>query len=199
MQAKVNLVKGIAQKELPDLLIESGEGIVALDQKGLVLKINPTAETILGWGADEILGKDFFALSQLLLPENMTPGTGSTCPALNTVKCPHLNASARITRKDGSEALITFMLTSLLDGDSVTGKLFIFSDDTDSAALPTSQEVIDAAASIIVKLNASGNVTYANQHGHWLFGEVSPDTYLPISIKTLLLEAPNQLDQQTLT
>lgn len=194
----MNLVKGITQNELPDLLIESGEGIIALDQKGNVLQLNATAETLLGWSAEEIIGKEFFALTQLSLPENMTPGAGSQCPALGAIKCPHLNVHARLARKDGKETSITFMLTSFFDDDGVVGKVFIFNEDVDGNELPVSREVMDAAASIIVRLDASGNVTFANQHGQWLFGNVSPDTFLPITIKTLLLEAPNQLDQQTI-
>ena len=198
MQAKVNLVKGITQKELPDLMIESGEGIVALDQKGNVLNINSTAETILGWSADEITGKEFFALTQLLLPEDATPGAGSQCPALGAVKCPHLNVNARVTRKDGSETTITFMLTSFFDEDSVVGKVFIFNEDVAGKDMPVTQEVMDTAASIILRLDAAGNVTFTNQHGQWLFGSVSPDNFLPLTIKTLLIDAPNQLDQQTI-
>ena len=59
MQTKLNLVKGITQEALPDLAIESGEGIVALDQKGCVISVNSEAEKILGWCIDDIKGKDF--------------------------------------------------------------------------------------------------------------------------------------------
>ncbi|WP_455199162.1 EAL domain-containing protein [Kaarinaea lacus] len=179
-------------------MIESGEGIVALDQKGKVHQVNATAESILGWNADEIIGKDFFALTQLLLPEDVTPGAGSQCPAINTVKCPHLNVCARLTRKDQSEIAINFMLTSVFDDKSVVGKVFIFKEENSDKALSDSLELMDAAASIIVRLDAQGNVTFSNQHGQWLFGNVNHNTFLPITIKTLLLEAPNQLDQQTI-
>ncbi len=194
----MNLVKGITLNALPDLMIESGEGIVALDQKGKVHQVNATAESILGWNADEIIGKDFFALTQLLLPEDVTPGAGSQCPAINTVKCPHLNVCARLTRKDQSEIAINFMLTSVFDDKSVVGKVFIFKEENSDKALSDSLELMDAAASIIVRLDAQGNVTFSNQHGQWLFGNVNHNTFLPITIKTLLLEAPNQLDQQTI-
>lgn len=194
----MNLVKGITQKELPDLLIKSGEGIVALDQKGYVLQINSAAEAILGWHSDEILGKEFFAFSRFSLPDDVTPGAGSTCPAHNTVNCPHLNLDARIIRKDGSEATISFMLTSLFSDSHAIGKVFIFKEDVPGSDTSVSREVMNSAASIILRLSATGNVVFTNQHGQWLFGDVNPDTYLPPTVKTLLQEAPNQLDQQTI-
>jgi len=198
LQAKVNLDKGIAQKALPDLLIESGEGIVALDQKGNVLQINTNAEVILGWNSGELIGKEFFKYSQFTLPEDITPGAGSKCPVLNTVKCPHLNLNAQVIRKDGSEANITFMLTSLFDGDIAIGKVLIFNEDCTGNEKSTSRELLEAAASIIIRLDAAGNVVFANQHGKWLFGDIRPDLFLPPTVKALLREAPNQLDQQTI-
>ena len=198
MQAKLNLVKGITQKELPDLPIESGEGIVALDQMGKVLSINSEAGRILGWNSEELLGKEFFAYTSFLLQDIAAKGAGSSCAALKSVTCPHLNVNARLHRKDGKEITVNFMLTSLYDEGHVIGKVIVFSEEPTSDDIPVSQEVIDAAASIIVRLNSSGEVTYANQHGQWLFGNADPETFLPSSIKTLLRECPHQLDQQTI-
>jgi len=201
LQTKLNLVKGITQKELSDIAIESGEGVVALDQQGCVISVNSEAEQMLGWSAAEILGKDFFSLSKFSLGDIAALGSGSRCPALKTINCPHLNVSAKIHHKDGALININFMLTTLFDAGLVSGKLFVFSEEVDELDAQHSrhlQEVVNAAASIIVKLDAAGNVVFANQHGQWLFGEVSDEDLLPDSIRTLLVESPYQLDQQTL-
>lgn len=198
LQAKLSLVKGITQKELPDITAESGEGIVSLDQKGLVLSVNAEAEALLGWSADELRGEDFFALSKFSLRDVASLNAGSRCPALKTVNCPHLNVSARISRKDGRELQINFMLTSLFDEGRVSGKLFVFREEMVEDDQQQSREIVDVAASIIVKLDAGGEVVFANRHGQWLFGEVDADTLLPETIPSLLLECPHQLDQQTL-
>jgi diguanylate cyclase (GGDEF)-like protein/PAS domain S-box-containing protein len=198
LQTKLNLVKGIAQKELSDITIESGEGIVALDQQGCVISVNSEAEQMLGWSTDEILGKDFFSLSKFSLRDIASLGSGSRCPALKTINCPHLNVSAKIHRKDGVQINVNFMLTTLFDAGLVSGKLFVFSEEVDEAESQHSQELVEAAASIMVKLDATGEVVYANRHGQWLFGEVSDEDLLPDSIRTLLATSPHQLDQQTL-
>ncbi len=198
LQTKLNLVKGISQKELPDIAIESGEGIVALDQQGCVISVNSEAEHMLGWSTAEIFGQDFFSLSKFSLNNIASLGSGSRCPALKTINCPHLNVSAKIHRKDGVLVNINFMLSTLFDAGLVSGKLFVFSKEVDEDNVLHSQDIVEVAASIMVKLDAAGNVVFANRHSQWLFGDVSDKDLLPGSILTLLLESPHQLDQQTL-
>jgi diguanylate cyclase (GGDEF)-like protein/PAS domain S-box-containing protein len=198
LQTKLNLVKGITQRELSEIVSELGEGIVALDRKGLVLSVNTETENLLGWQADELSGQDFFSLTKFSLKNVVSLGSGSFCPALKTINCPHLNVSASISGKDGAEIPIKFMLTSLSNEGRVIGKLFVFSQEKLEEDIHLPQEVVDSAASIIIKLNAAGEVTFANRHGQWLFGDVSPDSLLPETIHTLLAESPHLLDQQTL-
>ena len=198
LQTKLNLVKGITQKELSEVVSELGEGIVTLDRKGLVLSINSEAEKLLGWQASELSGQDFFSLGKFALKDVMSLGSGSQCPALKTIHCPHLNISARIVRKDGVEIPIKFMLTSFFSDDGGAGKLFVFSQEIEEEDIQLPREVVDSVASIIIQLNMAGEIIFANRHGQWLFGDVSPESLVPETIQTLLAESPHLLDQQTL-
>ena len=201
MQTTLNLVKGITQKELPGITVEPGEGIVALDQQGCVLSINQEAERMLGWKTTDIVGENFFSLTEFSLGNVAVLGSGSPCIALKTVNCPHLNVNANFHRKDGALVNIDFMLTTLFDQGLVSGKLFVFRErhqkvnETDARH---AQELIETAASIMVKLNAAGEVIFANRQGQRVFGEMSDADLLPDFIRTLLLNSPHQLDQQTL-
>lgn len=196
MQTKLNLVKGITQRELPGIVVESGEGIVSLDQQGGVVSVNSEAERMLGWKTDEIIGQDFFALSKFSLDDTAALGTGSACPALKTINCPHLNVSARISRKNGDSLHVSFMMTSVFHQGLISGKLFVFRR-AETELLPA-QALVEAAASIVVRLDAEGDVAFSNPHTQWLLGDVSVDTLIPDAIRTLLRECPQQLDQQTL-
>ncbi len=198
MRTKLNLVNGITQKELSDIVVASGEGIVTLDQKGCVISVDAGAELILGWQTDEIIGQEFFVLSKLSLGDPAALGSGSPCAALNTIQCPHLNANAHLSRKDGVQINVDFMMTSLFKNGLISGKLFVFSESEVEVELPVAQQLLDSAASIIVKLNAAGEVVFTNPHAQWLLGEVNTGTLVPESIRTLLAEFPRQLDQQTL-
>ena len=197
MQTKLNLVKGISQKELPDIMVASGEGVVALDQQGCVSSVDAGAVRILGWPADEIIGQDFFTFSNFAHGDLAALGVGTPCPAINTVQCPHLNRRASLSRKDGVLIDIDFMMTSLLDAGRISGKLFVFSEHVPPQK-PVAQQLVDAAASLVVKLNADGEVDFCNPHCQWLLGEENVETLVPDSIRTLLAQQPHQLDQQTL-
>jgi len=201
LQTMLNLVKGITQKELPGTAVEPGEGIVALDQQGCVLSINSEAERILGWKTADIIGENFFSLGKFSLGNISALGSGSPCTALKTISCPHLNVDANIHRKDGMLINIDFMLAPLFDRGLVSGKLFVFCEHRkkiNETDVRHAQELVATAASIMLKLNAVGEVIFANRRGQRLFGEKDDTDLLPDFIRTLLLENPHQLDQQTL-
>jgi diguanylate cyclase (GGDEF)-like protein/PAS domain S-box-containing protein len=153
---------------------------------------------MLGWKTDEIIGQDFFTLSKFSLDDVTSLGSGTSCPAIKTISCPHLNVSARLLRKDGALLRVNFMMTSMFDGGLISGKLFVFSEAAPEVELLPAQKLLDAAASIVVKLSATGEVEFSNPHSQWLLGDVRIDALIPESIRTLLLECPHQLDQQTL-
>ena len=201
LQTMLNLVKGITQKEFPGITIEPGEGVVALDQQGCVLSVNSEAEHMLGWKTDDIIGESFFSLGKFSLGNTSALDSGSPCEMLKTVNCPHLNVNANIHRKDGLLINVDFMLTTLFDRGLILGKLFIFREHRKKVSetdVRHAQELVEMAASIMLKLNALGEVVFANRHGQWLFGEMNDTDLLPDFIRTLLLESPHHLDQQTL-
>jgi diguanylate cyclase (GGDEF)-like protein/PAS domain S-box-containing protein len=198
LQIKLDLVKGINHRDLQNIAVVPGEGIVALDRKGIFLSMNVEAEALLGWGPADLLGSDFFNRIGFSL-HNVANLGASPCPAVNTVTCPHLHTDARLTRKDGTPLSVTFMLHSLFDEGRVSGKVFVFRAQSNAALeQQLSRDVVEHAASIIVKLDADGRVTFANRHGQWLFGAVSVEDLIPEAVVTLLRDSPHQLDQQTL-
>ena len=198
MRTKLNLVKGISLQDLPDISLEPGEGFVALDPKGRVLHLSPEAEELLACASSELEGQDFFAVSQFALKDVSSLGTGSCCPALNSVCCPHLNTRAELTLRDRGKLSVDFMLTTLFEQGRVAGKLFVFKVLEDQHGTHHPHEIVESAASIIVRIDADGCVRYSNQHGRWLLGDVAPEDLLPEAVRILLEESPEQLDQQTL-
>ena len=198
MPSRLNLVKGINQKDLPKFIAAAGEGVVALDPDGRLTDMNAEAERLLGWTADELKGRDFFAETHLKFTDIRTLGS-SPCPALKSVNCSHLNINTRLQHRNGSPLEVSFMLSSLFDAGRVVGKVFVFREQ--EAATPSSgveAALVAAAASLIVSLDAQGRVLFCNQPGGWLFGDQAVADFLPEAITTLLRDCPNQLDQQTL-
>ena len=198
MQSRLNLVKGINQKDLSDFAAAPGEGIVALDPGGSLLDMNTEAERILGWTTAELKGRDFFAETHLKFTDIRTLGS-APCPALNSVTCSHLNINTRLQHRNGTQLDVSFMLSPLFDAGRVVGKLFVFREQGDAQS-GTSTEValVAASASLIVQLDVEGQVQFCNHPGDWLFGDEPTADFIPEAVFTLLRECPNQLDQQTL-
>ncbi|HEX22081.1 MAG TPA: PAS domain-containing protein, partial [Chromatiales bacterium] len=198
MQSRLNLVKGINQKDLSDFAAASGEGVVALDPAGCLLDMNPEAGRILGWTAVELKGKDFFAETHLKFTDIRTLGS-APCPALNSVNCSHLNINTRLQHRNGTSLDVSFMLSPLFDAGRVVGKLFVFREQGDAqSGTGTEAALVAASASLIVRLDVEGQVQFCNHPGDWLFGDEPTADFIPEAIVTLLRECPNQLDQQTL-
>lgn len=194
----MSLVNGISQKDLPDIFSTSGEGLVSLNQKGQVQNLNSVAEQLLGWSAEELLDIDFFSHSRFSLKDVDAVSSGSPCAALGSVNCPHLKVNARITNKYNQQLSVSFMLLPLREDGRTVGKLFAFNVTEQVVVVDEMREIIDAAASIVVKLNAAGEISFINHQAQWLLGNESEGKLLPESIPALLLESPHLLDQQTL-
>lgn len=180
---------------------ETGEGLVALDQKGRVQSVNQITEQLLGWSAEELRGTDFFAHCGFSLEDSSVVTGGSQCPALVTVNCPHLNDAGRLAHKDGRLVRVSFMLSPITEGEKVVGKLFLFRDlgaEEEQADIHAPSALLDKLASIVVSLDASGKVCFSNHQARCLSAEISVTNLLPESIPSMLLESPHLLDQQTL-
>lgn len=198
LKTRLNLVKGLKQKDLPAFLASTADAVAALDPDGRLLSMNAEAERLLGWQAVELEGQDFFAQTQLKLTDIATLGA-APCPVFSGVDCAHLNLNARLSHRNGAAIAIRFMLASLFEAGRVVGKVFVFCEEV--TAQPGERpegEIVAQAAALMVRLDADGRVDFCNHPGRWLFGDVPVSAFLPEAIPTLLRECPNQLDQQTL-
>ena len=198
LQAKLSLVHGISHQDLPGILATSGEGIVSLDQKGRVLNLNLAAEQLLGWTAEELRGVDFFAHSRFTLNDADAVSCGAPCAALESVSCPHLKVNARLIARHEQLLEVSFMLVPLHKAGRSNGKLFIFTRQQPVPPSSVSEEIVAAAASLIVKLDARGEVCFSNPQARWLLADCGVSGLLPATIPALLRESPHLLDQQTL-
>ena len=198
LQNRLNLFKGISQRELSNFIAVTGEGVVSLDNRGCLQSMNSEAERLLGWSSAELQGKDFFAETQLSFADISTLGC-APCPSLNSVSCSHLNVGARVRHRNGSRLVVNFMLSSLFESGRVVGKVFVFQEAEQAESVREPEAgLLAAAASVVIRLDKSGRVVFANEQGRWLFGEAPPQSYLPETIVSLLQNSPHQLDQQTL-
>lgn len=199
LRSPLNLVKGVNKKDLPTLGAAEGEGIVALDQKGRAIHADATAERMLGWSLGELSDKDFFSHLKFSLP-NIAALGGNPCPAIQSISCSHLNTNAKVITKAGETLSVNFMLGPLFEEGRVVGKVFVFSETVSEGETESlTSQLVQAAASVVVSLDALGHVQYSNEQAQWLYGAgVVTEHLLPDNMAELLQKHPHQLDQQTL-
>ena len=111
------------------ILNSAGEGIFRVDAEGRVTFVNPAAARMLGWGAEEILGKQVHELSHHSHADG-TPYPARDCPIYTT----HDGGAIRrrddevFWRADGSSFEVEYTSAPVRDGDDVVGATVVFSD-----------------------------------------------------------------------
>ncbi|MEO8878842.1 MAG: response regulator [Gemmatimonadaceae bacterium] len=112
------------------LLLESAaEGIVGLDHEGTIIFLNPAGERILGWTADELLGKSQHAFLHHSRPDG-TPNVQASCGICMTASTGHGHASQDdiFWRRDGTSFPVEYQSTPVRESEGVVGTVVTFRD-----------------------------------------------------------------------
>ncbi len=115
------------------LLESSGEGIFGIDMRGLCTFINSAAAEMLGYRAEDVLGRDAHALFHHTRPDG-SPYPEEDCPIFRTIE---VGKGCRVDdedlwRRDGTAFPTEYASYPLRDGDGeITGAVVNFTDITD--------------------------------------------------------------------
>jgi len=116
------------------LILEcAGEGIYGLDTNGLTTFVNPAAAAILGWSADELLGKPQHDIIHHTKPDG-SPYPKHACPiyAAFTDGAVHRVDNELFWRKDGTSIAVEYVSTPVRDDTGeLVGAVVTFNDITE--------------------------------------------------------------------
>ena len=122
----------IKTKVKDEALLESiGEGVVAIDQDGKIMLMNHAAERMLGWSAEEVMGKLLVEVWKVLdEKENLIPE--ATRPIANALKVgiTTINSSYFYIRKDGTKLPVAISITPVMVDNKIIGAIGAFRDIT---------------------------------------------------------------------
>jgi PAS domain S-box-containing protein len=98
-----------------------------LDAEGRLLSMNPAAEELLGWSADELRGRTMHAAVHYLR-EDGSRFPEDECPLLGVLHSGEEFAETRdaFVRRDGSLLRVAYVSSPVLVGDEIVGAVLAF-------------------------------------------------------------------------
>ena len=115
------------------LLLESaGGGICGTDVDGITTFVNPAASKILGYPADELLGKKLHALTHHTKPDGQ-PYPIDECPIFHACKngTDYEGSDEFFYRRDGVAVPVSYSSRAVVDMGKITGAIVCFQDITE--------------------------------------------------------------------
>ncbi|MDR9498818.1 MAG: sigma 54-interacting transcriptional regulator [Hydrogenovibrio sp.] len=159
------------ERENQLILKAAGEGIYGVDSNGLTTFVNPAAERILGWKADELTGKNMHDLIHHSHPDG-SQYDGHQChiyAAFRDGDVRHVD-NEYFWRKDGKPVPVEYTSTPIIDHGRLAGAVVMFRDISDRIQ---AQKNLQAALSEVQTLkhrlemeNAYLQEEYRSEHNY---------------------------------
>jgi PAS domain S-box-containing protein len=120
------------ERENQLLLRAAGDGIFGVNAEGKTTFINPAGERMLGWKAEELIGRDMHAIVHHKHPDG-SHYPREHCPIYAAFRdgAVHQIDNEVLWRKDGSSFWVEYTSTPVRDRGSLVGAVMIFRDITE--------------------------------------------------------------------
>jgi PAS domain S-box-containing protein len=152
--------------EIALLLNSVGEGIYSVDLEGNATLINPAAAKLLGWRAEELLGKHIHGVIHHTKPDG-SPYASEDCPAYKSFRSgqvQHVDNEV-FWRKDGTSFAVDYTSTPILDeNNSSIGAIVVFNDITERAQAEAQRAQLEAQLRESQKMEAIGTLAGGIAH-----------------------------------
>ncbi|GLQ29738.1 sigma-54 interaction domain-containing protein [Litoribrevibacter albus] len=113
-----------------ELILRSmNEGVYGLDRQGVATFINPAAERLTGWSAEETIGKPIHSYHHHTKPDG-SPYPQIECPIFKTAQTgvEHKIGYELFWRKDGSSFPVEYSSTPIFQDGELVGAVVVFQD-----------------------------------------------------------------------
>jgi diguanylate cyclase (GGDEF)-like protein/PAS domain S-box-containing protein len=125
------------EKERAQVTLNSiGDAVVCTDVSGNVTFLNPIAETLCGWSADEAIGRPFGQVFRIIDVSDRRHAMDPMAMVIETNKTLSLPQGSMLIRPDGTESAIEDSTAPIHDRRGrVTGGVMVFHDVTQARAM----------------------------------------------------------------
>ncbi len=179
-----------------------GDGVIATDAAGLVTRVNPAAERLTGWSADEARGRPVSEVFRVILEATRTPAPVPVEAVLRTGAQAGISNHTILVARDGTERPLGDSAAPIRNGSgALVGVVMVFRDISAeraaerslqeskeelerrvaerTAALAASErqfsDLFEFAPDGVVIVDADGRITLANRAAEHLFGWARAD------------------------
>lgn len=167
------------QRRMELILESAGEGIFGLDTKGNVTFVNKAATKMLGWSADELIGKSHHNVVHHS-HEDGSPHPIEKCP----IQLAYIEGEVKFMGNDvfwtreGTCFHVEYVSTPILEQNTLVGAVVVFSDishrlevEREKNKLQRRMELIlNSAGDGIFGLDTEGRVTFVNKAATLMLG-----------------------------
>jgi len=109
-----------------------GDGVIATDTEGRVSFLNPMAEGMTGWKADEAIGQPLENVFKIIHEESRKPAANPVSKVLREERVVGQSNHTRLIARDGTETPIADSAAPIRDAaGKITGVVMVFHDVTD--------------------------------------------------------------------
>lgn len=117
------------ERENQLILRAAGEGIYGVNAEGKTTFVNPAAERMLGWTAEELVGKDIHSMVHHTHADGRHY-PGHDCPIYGAFRDGHVHTVENevFWRKDGKPFWVEYTSTPIRDRGAVVGAVVVFRD-----------------------------------------------------------------------
>lgn len=126
----------ISERHAKALVLDmAGEGILGLDKAGNHTFVNPAAARMLGYGVEEMIGRDSHAMWHHTKPDG-TPFPSEECPIATVLEegIVHRGENELLWCKDGSGIRVDFTSTPIVEEGKIVGAVVVFRTHEDDGA-----------------------------------------------------------------
>ncbi|HEX8293113.1 MAG TPA: PAS domain S-box protein [Pyrinomonadaceae bacterium] len=183
------------------------EGIHVLDARGSITFANRAALSMLGYDADELVGRDQHETVHSRRADG-TPHPAEECPVIEVLRTgePLRDYETVYTRKDGSQFPALCTSAPILDRGNINGAVMTFHDISQrrraEEKLQESEErfrtLAETAADVIVTIDGESRILFINPAAERVFG-YRPEELAGQSLSVLMPEYLRRLHQAGLS
>jgi diguanylate cyclase (GGDEF)-like protein/PAS domain S-box-containing protein len=156
------------QEEIRATLYGIGDGVIAADTGGRVVRVNPVAEQLTGWSEIEALGRPLAEVFRILNEENRAEAVSPVDRALREGKIVGLANDTLLIARDGTERPIADSCAPIRNEiGRITGAVLIFRDQTAERAAQKALQDSEEKYRVIFE-NAVEGIYQTTPEGHYI-------------------------------